>query len=85
MAIEDAYVTAAYLKKYFDDPSAALTRYEDIRRERTSAVVRESHANRRQAFQSGAGEAVFLWRRNGADARARGAWLYTYATTAIQI
>src|SRR5262249_62187166 len=50
MAIEDAYVIAACLKKYFDDPGAALTRYEDIRRERTSAVGRKSHANRRQAF-----------------------------------
>ena len=50
MAIEDSYVIAACLKKHFKDPANAMTRYEDIRRERTSAVVRKSHENRRQAF-----------------------------------
>ena len=29
MAIEDAYVVAACLEKYFDDPAAAFARYED--------------------------------------------------------
>lgn len=44
-----AYVVAACLTTYFDDSGAALARYDDIRRERTSAVVRKSHTNRGQA------------------------------------
>jgi salicylate hydroxylase len=90
MAIEDAYVIAACLKKYFDDPGAALARYEDIRRERTSAVVRKSHANRRQAFNPALAdqdEAVVAVAEEWQEtlARERLDWLYTYDATAIQI
>ena len=90
MAIEDAYVVAACLKRYFDDPGAALARYQDIRRERTSAVVRKSHANRRQAFNPALAdqdEAVVSvaeeWQQT--LARERLDWLYTYDATAIRI
>ncbi len=40
------------LKQYFDDPATAGVRYEAIRKERTSAVVRKSHENRKQAFNT---------------------------------
>ena len=90
MAIEDAYVIAACLDKYFDDPGAAFARYEDIRRERTAAVVRKSHANRRQAFNPALAdqdEAVVSvaedWQQT--LARERLDWLYTYDATAIRI
>ena len=90
MAIEDAYVVAACLKTYFDDPGAALARYEDIRRERTAAVVRKSHANRRQAFNPALAdqdETVIAvaeeWQQT--LARERLDWLYTYDATAIAI
>ena len=90
MAIEDAYVIAACLQKHFDDPAVALARYEDIRRERTAAVVRKSHANRRQAFNPALAdqdEAVVAvaeeWQQT--LARERLDWLYTYDATAIQI
>jgi salicylate hydroxylase len=90
MAIEDAYVIAACLKKYFDNPAAALARYEDIRRERTSAVVRKSHANRKQAFNptlAEQDEAVVTvaeqWQQT--LARERLDWLYTYDATSIRI
>ena len=36
MAIEDGYIVAACLAKYFDDPATAFARYEEIRRERTA-------------------------------------------------
>jgi len=90
MAIEDAYVIAACLKKFFDDPAAAFARYEDIRRERTSAVVRKSHANRRQAFNPALAdqdEAVVAVAEEWQEtlARERLDWLYTYDATAIQI
>ena len=41
MAIEDAYVVAACLAQYREEPATAFARYEDIRKERTSAVVRK--------------------------------------------
>jgi hypothetical protein len=37
---------AACLKQYFGNPATAGARYEAIRKERTSAVVRISHENR---------------------------------------
>ncbi len=90
MAIEDSYVIAACLKKHFSDPATAMARYEDIRRERTSAVVRKSHENRRQAFNPALAdqdEAVVSvaedWQQT--LARERQDWLYTYDATAIQI
>jgi salicylate hydroxylase len=90
MAIEDAYVMAACLKKYFADPATAGARYEDIRRERTAAVVRKSHENRKQAFDPALvdqDEAVVSvaeeWQQS--LARERLDWLYTYDATAIEI
>ena len=55
MAVEDGYVLAACLKKYFGDPERAFARYEEIRRERTATVVRKSHENRRSAFSPALG------------------------------
>jgi salicylate hydroxylase len=90
MAIEDSYVIAACLKKHFKDPANAMARYEEIRRERTSAVVRKSHENRRQAFNPALAdqdEAVVSvaedWQQT--LARERQDWLYTYDATSIQI
>jgi hypothetical protein len=45
MAIEDAYVVAACLSKYANEPLAAFERYQDVRRDRTAAVVRKAHEN----------------------------------------
>ena len=50
MAIEDGYIVAECIAKYFGDPAQAFARYEDIRRERTATVVRKSHENRKSAF-----------------------------------
>ena len=50
MAIEDGYVVAACLEKYFADPATAFARYEHVRRERTAAVVLKSHEFRKQAL-----------------------------------
>jgi salicylate hydroxylase len=56
MAIEDAYVVAACLEKYFEFPIVAFERYEGIRRTRTASVVQKSHENRKQAFSSALAE-----------------------------
>ena len=80
----------ACLKQYFDDPATAGVRYEAIRKEPTSAVVRKSHENRKQAFNPALAnyeEAVVSvaeeWQQS--LARERLDWLYTYGATAVQI
>jgi len=90
MAIEDGYVVAACLKKYFTNPARAFARYEDIRRERTAAVVRKSHEIRQLAFSPALANdnevAAFVereWRLERVEEQLD--WLYTYDATAAQI
>jgi salicylate hydroxylase len=90
MAIEDAYIIAACLAKYFEDPAKAFARYEDIRRERTAAVVRKSHENRRSAFSLALADpnAVAVkvaqeWQQE--RVRERMEWLYAYDATAVAV
>jgi salicylate hydroxylase len=90
MAIEDAYVVAACLAKYPDEPERAFVRYEDIRKERTASVVRKSHENREHAFSPGLGdggalanEVVHYWQQQ--HVRERLDWLYQYDATAIAV
>ncbi len=90
MAIEDGYIVAACLDKYFGDPAAAFTRYEEIRRDRTAAVVRKAHENRRSAFSPAleakgavAVEVAREWQQE--RVRERMEWLYAYDATAVAI
>ena len=88
MAIEDAYVVATCLGKH-TDPATAFARYEDIRRERTAAVVRKSHENRRHAFSpalatehEAAATIALDWQQ--ARVKERLDWLYAYDATAVE-
>jgi salicylate hydroxylase len=90
MAIEDAYVVAACLAKYPRDAERAFARYEDIRKERTAAVVRKSHENRRHVFSPDladagalAGEVARYWQQEHVKERLD--WLYRYDATAIAV
>jgi salicylate hydroxylase len=90
MAIEDGYVIAACLQKYFADPEKAFGRYEDIRKERSAAVVRAAHENRKQVFSPALAdkEAIAVsvareWQQ--VRLRERFDWLYAYDATAVAI
>jgi salicylate hydroxylase len=90
MSIEDGYVVAACLDKYFGEPGAAFARYEEIRKERTSMVVRKASENKASAFAPNladtdriADEVAREWQQ--VRLRERMDWLYNYDATAIAI
>jgi 2-polyprenyl-6-methoxyphenol hydroxylase-like FAD-dependent oxidoreductase len=90
MAIEDSYILGACLEKYRSDPASALARYERIRGERTAAVVRKSHENRRHAFSprlANSDEVAVAVARDWQQERVRERldWLYDYDATAIAV
>ena len=90
MSIEDGYVVAACLDKYFGEPEVAFARYEDIRKDRTSMVVRKASENKKSAFEPRladkelvAVEVAREWQQ--VRLRERMDWLYSYDATAIAI
>src|SRR5262249_53427198 len=90
MSIEDGYVVAACLDKYFGEPGLAFARYEEIRRERTAMVVRKASENKASGFAPSladkdrvAEEVAREWQQ--VRLRERMEWLYNYDATAIAI
>jgi salicylate hydroxylase len=90
MAIEDAYVVAACLATFRNEPDRGFARYEEIRKERTASVVRKSHENRAHVFSPDladggalAGEVALYWQQQ--HVRERLDWLYHYDATAIAV
>jgi salicylate hydroxylase len=90
MALEDAYVLAGCLKKYAADHATALAKYENVRRERTAAVVRASAETRNRAFHPALADAegvtAYLAREwEQGPVMARYDKVYAYDATSIAI
>jgi salicylate hydroxylase len=90
MSMEDGYVVAACLEKYFHDPAVAFARYEDIRKERTSMVVRKAQENRAMAFEPRLADKDAIADVVARDwlqvrVRERLDWLYAYDATAVEV
>src|SRR5260370_10714142 len=90
MSIEDGYVVAACLDKYFGEPDMALAHYEEIRKERTAMVVRKASENKASAFAPSladkdrvAAEGAREWQQ--VRRRERLEWLYNYDATPIAV
>jgi salicylate hydroxylase len=78
MAIEDAAVLANNLSRHPDDPTAAMQRYEQSRRDRAARVQHAARSNGR-IYHAGAGAAfrnLFLRLAGGNRMLARYDWLY---------
>jgi salicylate hydroxylase len=81
MAIEDAAVLAKRLAESPDDPSAALRRYEDDRRDRTTQVQQAARKTGKLYQYGGPDAAVrdFVLRRlGGVRLRRRYDWIYDW-------
>jgi len=90
MAIEDGYVLAACLHKYFENPAIALARYEDIRKERTAMVVRKAQENRAMAFEPRLADSNAYAEAIARDwlelrHKERMDWLYAYDATSVDV
>jgi salicylate hydroxylase len=90
MALEDGYVLATCLAKYQGDHTTAFARYEQARKERTSAVVRKAAENRHHVFKHKLADrdTVALsvaqeWQQE--RVRERMEWLYTYDATRVEV
>jgi len=90
MSIEDGYVLAACLDKYFGESAAAFSRYEDIRRDRTATVVRKASENKNSAFAPNLADSARIaeevareWQQ--VRLKERMDWLYSYDATSIAI
>ncbi|HEY1609633.1 MAG TPA: FAD-dependent monooxygenase [Paraburkholderia sp.] len=90
MALEDGYVIARCVERYRDDIPRALERFQELRVERTSRIVRGSAANTRRfhnpALAHAEGAAEYVEREwNEERVKERYNWLFEYNVDAVEV
>lgn len=90
MAIEDGYVLARCLAAYGDDVPRAFARYEALRHERTSRVVRGSAANTKRfhnpELARAEGAAAYVDREWSEErVKERYNWLFEYNVDTVEV
>ena len=90
MAIEDGYVLARCIERWPSNLPQALARYEQLRLERTSEIVRRSTENGRRfhnpALADAAGAAAYVDREwSPPKVHERYDWLFRYAVDEIEL
>lgn len=90
MAIEDGLVLARCLAKHADNPELALSIYENLRKERTAAIVRGSFANLARFHNAALADPVTAvehldreWEPE--QVRRRYDWLFEYDATRLAL
>jgi salicylate hydroxylase len=90
MALEDGYVIARCLERYRNDVPRALERFQELRIERTSRIVRGSAANTKRfhnpALAHAEGAAEYVDREwNEERVKERYNWLFEYDVDAVEV
>ncbi|SCZ47318.1 MULTISPECIES: FAD-dependent oxidoreductase [unclassified Pseudomonas] len=90
MALEDGVVLARCLAAHRNDPATGLLRYQALRLERTSRIVRGSAANGERFHNSLLADAAEASRYVSAEwneesVRQRYEWLFSYDATAVDV
>ncbi|TRO39344.1 FAD-dependent oxidoreductase [Pseudomonas putida] len=90
MALEDGVVLARCLAAHRNDPATGLLRYQALRLERTSRIVRGSAANGERFHNSLLADAAEASRYvstewNEDSVRQRYEWLFSYDATAVEV
>ena len=90
MAIEDGVVLGRCFEKYGDDVETALSRYEEVRRERANRAVRGSAENAKrfhnQTLSDRAAAEAYIDREwNESRVKDRYEWLFRYDVTTVEI
>lgn len=90
MALEDGVVLARCLAGHRSDPATGLLRYQALRLERTSRIVRGSAANGERFHNSLLADAAEASRYvstewNEDSVRQRYEWLFSYDATAVEV
>ncbi len=90
MAIEDGYVLARCMERWSSDVPQALARYEQLRLERTSEIVRRSTENGQRfhnpALADAAGAAAYVdWEWSPTKVHERYDWLFRYAVDEVEL